>query len=329
MQKLASQGIDYLMHEILESLQPVITQSTHVRIDESSLERFCQKILRERPKIPSWNYQHHFYDGTEKTVAYLLVLDSLNFCFWPEPSWEIVHKNEKFSGYPALAVALKRAIEEGIPIGDADFLSTVSLETLSHIFRGNGHLPLLERRLDILHELGTVLKTQYQGQAHYLIEAAQGSAIKLIQRLVTDFPSFRDEALYKRHRVLLRKRAQIFVADLHGSFEGKRWGEFHDIGQLTIFADYVLPQVLRQLGILQYSPSLAERVDHYETIEASSPEEVEIRAHTIWAVELLRRRLTPIGLNLRAFELDWILWNMGQEPTYEAKPHHRTRTIFY
>ncbi len=317
------------MHEILDSLQPVIANSEHVRINETALEKFCRKILQNRPKIPEWDYQHHFYDGTERTVAYLLVLDSLNFCFWSDPLWQILYKGEILSGYMALAAALKRAIEEGIPIDDADFLSTVPPETVSHIFRGSGRLPLLEKRLEILHEIGTVLKAQYQGSAHRLVEAAQSSAVQLVQRLVTDLHSFRDEALYKEYPILFRKRAQIFVADLYGSFQGKRWGEFHDIDQLTIFADYVLPQVLRQLDILQYGPKLSDRIDCQELIEPGSPEEVEIRAHTIWAVELIRRKLAARNWNLRAFEIDWLLWNMGQDPGYEVKPYHRTLSIYY
>ena len=317
------------MHEILGSLQPVIAHSEDVYIDRTALEEFCQSIVKKELGAPGWDYQHHFYDGTERTVTYLFVLDSLNFCFWGEPHWEITYKDEVLSGYMALAAALRQAIEEDIPIIDANFLSTIPLETLSQVLGGSGNLPLMEKRLAILREVGSVLKTTYQGQAHCLVEAASSSATQLVQMLVTDFPSFRDEASYKGHRVPFRKRAQIFVGDLYGSFQGKRWGEFDDLDQLTAFADYVLPQVLRQMGILQYSPKLSDRIDRQELFKPGSPEEVEIRAHTIWAVELIRRKLAARNWNLRAFEIDWLLWNMGQDPAYELKPYHRTLSIYY
>ena len=44
--------------------------------------------------------------------------------------------------------------------------------------------------------------------------------------------------------------------------QGKGLGAFHDIGELTMFADYRVPVVLRQLDILQYSPELAHKVLH-------------------------------------------------------------------
>ena len=42
--------------------------------------------------------------------------------------------------------------------------------------------------------------------------------------------------------------------------QGKGLGEFHDIHKLTMFADYRVPVVLRQLGILEYSQALASKV---------------------------------------------------------------------
>lgn len=56
------------------------------------------------------------------------------------------------------------------------------------------------------------------------------------------------------------KRAQIFVADIYGAFAGQGYGHFHDIDQLTMFADYRVPVVLRLLGVLQYSQQLADKV---------------------------------------------------------------------
>ncbi|NVM26841.1 MAG: hypothetical protein HWN70_13115, partial [Desulfobacterales bacterium] len=131
------------------------------------------------------------------------------------------------------------------------------------------------------------------------------------------------------HKVFFYKRAQIFVADLYSAFDGKEWGSFVDMDRLTAFADYKLPQVLRHLGILRYARSLAQKVDQRIFIEAGSPEEVEIRANTIWAVELIRKELVLLGKAVRAFEVDSILWNMSQDFGIKARPHHRTVTIFY
>ena len=86
---------------------------------------------------------------------------------------------------------------------------------------------------------------------------------------------------------------------------------------------------MRQLGILHYDPLLEQRIDQKILLKQGSPEEVEIRANTIWAVELIRRELEVMGKHMRSFEIDWILWNMGQDKMFKEKPYHRTLTIFY
>ena len=57
--------------------------------------------------------------------------------------------------------------------------------------------------------------------------------------------------------------------------------------------------------------------------------ELEIRAGTIWACELIRQRLLEEGVSLRAFEIDWALWLTGQSLPPGSEPYHRTPTIFY
>jgi hypothetical protein len=101
------------------------------------------------------------------------------------------------------------------------------------------------------------------------------------------------------------------------------------MGQLTAFADYKLPQVLRHLGILHYEKELARKVDEGILLEPGGAEEVEIRANTIMAVELIRQELAREENGMRAFEIDWFLWNMGQHESFRVKPYHRTSTIFY
>ncbi len=320
------------MWEVLETAKNVVEKSQHVRIDKQALVRFSRKLFEDRIQVPLWNYLYHFCDRGEDTVSYLLVLDSLNFCFWPasgKDKWEIQYKSKKLSGYFALAASLKKAIESGVPITKAEYLAWLSLSELKKILAGKEKFQLLEHRVKILNELGHVLLAEYGGEAHKLVESAGMSTIKLARLLVEKLTSFRDVAEYQGYKIFFYKRAQIFAADLYGAFDGKEWGNFTDINKLTAFADYKLPQVLRHLGILGYSSSLAQKVDQKILLDPGSPEEVEIRANTIWAVELIRQELDRMGKTLRAFEIDWILWNLGQEPEFKIKPYHRTKTIFY
>lgn len=98
--------------------------------------------------------------------------------------------------------------------------------------------------------------------------------------------------MYKGRQVFLYKRAQIFVADLWGAFRGQVYGEFKDISSLTIMADYIVPAMLRQLGILKYSPTLASTIDASGEIGPGTEEEVELRACSIHAVEKMRELIS-------------------------------------
>ncbi|MFL5627010.1 MAG: queuosine 5'-phosphate N-glycosylase/hydrolase [Ktedonobacteraceae bacterium] len=321
---------------VLSSTRQVVEQGEHVWINLEQIEFLAHQWLQWGKESavtpPFWYEQYHFFDGTERTVNWILALDALNFCFWAEkdqPRWSIEYHGETLNGYMAEAAALKRAVEEeNVPLWDATFLSTMSEKMLAHIFRGEQTIPLFEQRLQNIREVGRVLLAQFDGQFTHAIEQTGGSAVKLALLLTQDFPSFNDVAFYRKQKIRFYKRAQICVADLYGAFGGKSWGAFTDLNQLTAFADYKVPQVLRHLDVLEYHPALAERIDNQELLEAGSEEEIEIRAATIWACELLRRAMLHQDHPVTAVEIDLHLWLLGQQSS-EMRPYHRTRTIYY
>ncbi len=312
------------MGKILESVRRVVELAQHVAIDEQAV-RDCAYKLAGQQLASEWDRRFHLRDLTERMVQYLFVLDCLNFCFWPEPRW----RYDQLDGYSALATALKDAVERGDCVLDASFWAQIDKRDLQNLLDGENEIPLLNERVEVLREAGMVLQERYNGQAARLVESAGRSAVRLVELLAQDLWSFRDEATYQGGKVYFYKRAQIFCADLYGAFGGQRWGEFSDIDELTAFADYKVPQVLRHLGVLRYSSDLAERIDRREELPAGSAKEIEIRAHTIWAVELLKREFEKLGRPLRSFEIDWLLWNLGQNEEFRQRPYHRTRTIFY
>lgn len=321
---------------ILGSTRVVVEQGEYVWINKDQVERLSEEWIQgERELLTShqslWDERYHFQDGTERTVNWVLVLDALNFCFWAEKNqarWSIDYKGETLNGYWAEAASLKRAVEEGMPLWDAKYLSTISAETMAHIFRGSHTIPLFEQRVKIAREVGRVLLEHYDGQFIHAIEQAENNAVKLVLLLAHTFPSFNDIASYHARTIKFFKRAQICVADLASTFKGKGWGAFSQFDQLTAFADYKLPQVLRHHHVLEYHTALAERIDNQELLAPGSEEEVEIRAATLWACELLRRAMLQRGRSMTAPEIDQRLWLAGQD-SGQMRPYHRTRTIYY
>lgn len=177
---------------------------------------------------------------------------------------------------------------------------------------------------------------QSPSPATALIRNSRGSAIALVQDVVQRFPSFNDVARWTRSgtglpgdEVRYYKRAQILAGDLAGSLTGSPLGTFADLHRLTAFADYKVPQVLRKLGILEYSPELSGMIANRMVLPAGSTAEIEIRSATIWGCELLRQALAARGRNVPAHELDWMLWTQGQSLPGDVAPYHRTLTRFY
>ena len=315
--------------DIVSRARFVCGRSMHVAINPERIDRLA-RLLVNMP-IPQWSYEHHFYDGSERTVSYLLILDVLNFCFFPEPRWQVIVGGEQVQGYFGLALVLKQAfMTREPPIDDFSYLMCVKEQEVRTLLQGEhpiGKIPLLKERVTILRELGDRMVSVYQGRAANLIEDAGGSAIRLTELLVDGFPSFRDEAWYEGEKIAFYKRAQILASDLCASFRGKSFGALKEMEKLTAFADYKVPQILRDEGVLDYSEALARIVDSKEWICAGSVHEVEIRAGMIVAVELLRAALLRLGRALLSIEIDWLLWNMAQGR--KMAPHHRTLTTFY
>jgi len=135
-------------------------------------------------------------------------------------------------------------------------------------------IPNAAERVRLLNELGHGLLAHHGGSATALLRKCRStdnkndrpSAVKLVQLITSTFPGFRDEAIdgHGRH-VCFYKRAQIAVGDLWAAFGrgqrtdtvGGRLTDFDDIGELTTFADYRVPQLLRHVGVLRYADGLA------------------------------------------------------------------------
>ena len=120
------------------------------------------------------------------------------------------------------------------------------------------------------------------------------------------------------------------AADLALAFGNQGPGKFHDLDELTIFADNLVPHVLRVDGVLAYDEELALQIEREELIPSGSVAEVEIRACALHAVELLVKEIRAAGQATTAATLDFLLYHRGKSPHYKAAhPRHRTRSVFY
>lgn len=91
------------------------------------------------------------------------------------------------------------ALEEGVPITTPSYYANMTQAQLQHVFRSARQetMPLLEQRLDVLHQVGRALLQRWQGSFENVVRAAGGSAVALVQLMVQEFPPFDDASQYQ------------------------------------------------------------------------------------------------------------------------------------
>ncbi|KAF7985927.1 hypothetical protein HWV62_43848 [Athelia sp. TMB] len=176
--------------------------------------------------------------------------------------------------------------------------------------------------------------------------------------MVTEtFPSFQDETWLDGRKVYIWKRAQILVAETWAAFYPPNTDMVHPIfpgpagpviGELTMFADYRVPQILHHLRILTYPQALKETLEAGLPLISGSREEISIRTTSIVAVERLREEIIHLRRNQQLVEgqevssvlIDFYLWDLAKDiesgnqkiegiKTRAIIPPHRTRSIWY
>lgn len=288
-----------LCDEVRRGCAEIAANARHVTID---LDRIGDV---EPGPPPVLDPEKHYLEGSREDVAqYLLTLDTINFGSGWFPT---LRKRPGMSGYYTVSWSLADWYRMNGPLSAAE-LRGIDADDVALMLGQDPRHELMAIFSDALRDLGRFLGER---SALEVVEACGGSAERLAELLAGGMAFFDDTGFWKR--------AQITAND----FALSGIGEFHDLDRLTIFADNLVPHVLRVDGVLRYDPPLAAHIDCGELLPPG-PEEREIRACAVNACELIAQRL---GVAPR--DLDVMLWNRGQEERYKAVPRHRTRTVYY
>jgi hypothetical protein len=288
-----------LCDDVRTACAAIAARARHVAIDLDALD-----AIAPGPP-PALDPDRHFLEGPPEDVAtYLLTLDTINFgSGW----WPTIRKRPGCSGYFTIAWAL------------ADHVRAHGPWTPAHLLRLDGPTVAAVLGQDAGHELMWLYATALNDLGAFLgerttlevVDAANGSAERLAEALAAGMPFFDDRGFAKRAQIAPSNLALAGVA------------AFGDLDRLTIFADNLVPHVLRIDGVLRYAPALAAAIDTGELLPPGGAER-EIRACAVRACELIAGRM---GVPPRV--LDGWLWSRGQDARYKAIPRHRTRTVYY
>lgn len=314
---------------VLESAEFVAANAESVSIDYSSIARLCQSYtVREES---NWLDDSPYDIGglsDEEKLMFSVVFNSLSFSYWGDPYWTVDYLDNKHArGSWSLVACIFRSIHEGQSLLQPRLLKEISLKDFGHLLRGNTNIPLITARHKIINVVGRVIEDRYQGLFSNFLSHCNHDAVLLQENIITEFAgAFDDSYAFKGKTVFFNKRAQALIETVYSIFKGKGLGNIKNIASLTALADYIIPNLLRKAGVLQYSSELANMIDNCAEIEAGSAHEIEIRGCTIWAIELMRLCLLEQGFATTAKAINDHLWTEGRDV---ATPFHRTRTTAY
>lgn len=321
---------------VLDSLRPVIEGSRDVRTRLDKVREVAGWMAYEELPMPKIAVPYGLDKTPEIAIDFVMVANTIDSAFTDFKShvkFQTDYQGERLSDADAMIACLKRAMDDGIPILDGKFLSGISKAELNKIFTGNIEVPMLDEKVEVLHEAGSVLVAKYGGRFRNFIHSCSARLYDngngLVDRLVKEFPRYNDVSDYDGHEVKFYKLAQLGYWGLYSGLAGTGAFRLEDPQKLTAFADYIVPAGLRILGIMSYSPDLEKAINSFQMIPRNSPQEIEIRAHTLYATAVLAEeinKLRPPDLQIIIPQVDARIWTHYHTTHW---PHHLTKTIMY
>jgi hypothetical protein len=226
-----------LCDEVRVTCAAIAADARWVQIDAAALERV------EPGPPPAMDPLRHYLEGSAADVAtYMLCVDAVNFGSGWFPT---LRKRSGCSGYFTIAWAIADRFRADGAWTAAQLRAMRTDELADTLGQDRDH-ELIALYAQALRSLGTFLGDR---DALALVGEARGSAQRLAAMLAGGMALFADRGFYKR--------AQIAPADL--ALAGV--ARFRDLDRLTIFADNLVPHVLRCAGVLRYDDALAAHID--------------------------------------------------------------------
>jgi hypothetical protein len=305
-----------LLTALRSACAEIADRARYVRIDSERASAYVGTLPVGTP-APEPDPEAHLLDGTrEELAAFWMTLDAINFGSGWFPT---LRKRDGRSGYFTVATGIKSRFAGQGP-WTATALSQIDAAEIADVLGQDPDHELMALFARSLNDLGERVATEYGGRFAGVTDSAESSAVALVDRLAR-WDAFADTSRYDELTVPFLKRAQISAANLaHAGVAA-----FHDLDRLTMFADNLVPHVLRIDGILTYDPDLLIRIEQGVLIEHDSREEIEIRACALHAVELIAAERT----GALAADIDAVLWNRGQEQRYKNELRHRSHCTAY
>jgi hypothetical protein len=316
-------GSGNMSSRVKELAEHTMSNSQFVTVLPERVKVVAEQMQGFEFVLPTWDFPP-FYpqtDSLEDMCLYYLLLNSINYCYFDE------YDNRFQDGdYRSSTLAGLRITENFAELNDLEFLCNVEENyLLCELFKADNPISLVKERAAAFREIGEFLRVNTEFTFERWFAKCYNNAYFVSQSLPNLFHSWADPFF---------KRSQLFVGMVQGRFDYFEKG----VEDLTVFADYRVPQTLHSMGMIRYEPSLLKTISSNTLIPYGTKQELEIRAATIVATGMLTDELNAYHNNsLNALHIDYLLWSAmrkrGSLPSGVMSavdiPHHRTMTTDY
>src|SRR5271169_6287805 len=159
---------------VLDSLHPVIEGSGDVHTHVERIQEVAAWMAYEELPMPDYALPFGAGEGKpDETIDFILTSDAIDTAFTDfstHEKFQVDYAGRHWSDSDALFACMKRAMDNGIPILDGKFLAQVTRAELERIFAGNIELPMLDEKMQVWRQVGTVLAEKYNGRFHNFVK---------------------------------------------------------------------------------------------------------------------------------------------------------------
>lgn len=297
-------------HKDLLLIDNFILESTFV----SELRRF-----KESPKQGSDPFATENLTA-ENELGLNLFLDLVNFCFSNPYSLEEYTYTDKTGHVIKRSTGLKTAMSETeinwgstrevAKINPDEWAKSIQLDKNKDFYLGE------DRGKRISEFAGKLVRSGFKNVSDFLTFTEYDTEILLP---ILDKSGYFDDKF--------QKRSQLAISMMDGVLNRRFSKKFKGTENLTIMADYRLPQVMYNFGAIKLSEGLLGKLTRQEILESDSPEELSLRAASVVVGENISKIL-----EINENEVDALLWTLSQKMAREGTlkiPHMLVATDKY
>ena len=308
----------------MDSIEYVVNNSDDVKINKNNI---CSLInIIENSHYNHWSQKNNIFNHFEEKeiIIFAFILESMNFCFWPNYNWKIIYEGKEYFGSDTLLFTLLNAVTNGTIKLNVNDLHNLSKKDFYSFMNNNNQYPvLMEERYNLFKETINII---YSNNDFWNELYSIQSDLDLEQYIVDKFNSFIDISNYKGKSIVFNKRCRLLIADLF-YISKTIHNNIKHINNIMGCADYSLPRYFREIEIFEYSNKLTKIIDEEIELQHNSSYEIEIRVATLYVLELMKKELSKKNIIVSSIELDNILCNISRT-CKSTKPHH-TISIYY